>query len=92
LPTGTCKQLAGGADFVAFLDLGVIAENDRADFGLFEVEREAGDAVAEVQHLVEHRVGEAFDLGHAVADFADGADVLFGRRGLGARDLGFNFL
>jgi hypothetical protein len=72
--------------------LGVIAENDRADFGLFEVQRQAGDAVAEVQHLVEHRVGQAFDLGHAVADFADDADVLFGRRGLGARDLGFNFL
>ena len=64
--------------------LGVIAENDRADFGFFEVEREADDAVAEVEHLVEHRVGQAFDLGHAVADFADDADVLFGRRGLRA--------
>jgi hypothetical protein len=68
---GHLQQFAGGADFVAFLDFGVIAENDRADFGLFQVEREAGDAVAEIQHLVEHRVGEAFDLGHAVADFAD---------------------
>ena len=76
----------------AFLDPGVIAENDRADFGLFEVQRQADDAVAEVKHLVEHGVGEAFDLGHAVADFADDADVLFGRRGLGARDLGFDFL
>ena len=86
------QQFAGRADFRAFLDLGVIAENDRADFGFFEVEREAGDAVAEIEHLVEHRVGQAFDLGHAVADFADGADVLFGRRGFCARDLGFNFL
>ncbi len=72
--------------------LGVIAENDRADFGFFEVQREAGDAVAEIQHLVEHRVGQALDLGHAVADFADDADVLFCRRGLRAADLRFNFL
>src|ERR1035437_5275985 len=86
------QQLAGGADFGAFLDLGVIAKHNRADFSFFEVEREAGDAVAEVQHLVEHRVGEAFDLGHAVADFADGADVLFRGRGLDTGDLRFNFL
>ena len=67
--------------------LGVIAENDGADLGFLQVQRQAGDAVAEVQHLVEHRVGQAFDLGHAVADFADDADVLLGRRGLHAGDL-----
>ena len=47
---------------------------------------------AEIEHLVEHRVGQAFDLGHAVADFADDADVLLGDGGLGAGDLGFDFL
>ena len=51
-----------------------------ADFGFFEVQRQAGDAVAEVEHLVEHRIGQAFDLGHAVADFADDADILLRRR------------
>ena len=61
-------------------DLGVIAQNDRADFGFFEVQREADDAVAEIEHLVEHGVGQAFDLGHAVADFAHDADVLLARR------------
>ena len=86
------QQLAGGADFVAFLELGVIAENDDADLGLFEVQRQAGDAVAEVDHLVEHRVGQAFDLGDAIANLADDADVLLGRRRLRARDLRFNFL
>ena len=91
LPTGTCKQLAGRADFVAFLDLGVIAEDDRADFGFFEVEREADDAVGEFDHLVEHRVGQAFDVRDAVADFADDADVAFGRRGFQPRDLRFDF-
>ena len=86
------QQLAGGADLVALLELGVVAQNDDADFGLFEVQRQAGDAVAEVEHLVEHRVGQALDLGDAVADLADDADVLLGRRRLGACDLRFNFL
>ena len=70
----------------------VIAEDDRADFGFFEVQREADDAVAEVEHLVEHRVGQAFDLGHAVADFADDADVLLRDRRFDAGDLRFDFL
>ena len=86
------QKFSSRADFLAFFNLGVIAQNNRADFGFFEVEREAGDAVAEIQHLVEHRVGQAFDLRHAVADFADDADVLFGRRGLRTADLRFNFL
>ena len=86
------EQLAGGLDFLAFVDAEIIAEDDRADFGFFEVEREADDAVAEVEHLVEHRVGETFDLGHAVGDFADGADVLLRHRRLDAGDLGFDFL
>ena len=55
-------------------------------------EREADDAVAEVEHLVEHHVGEAFDLGHAVADFADDADVLLDRGRFHAGDLRFDFL
>ena len=79
-------------DLVAFFELGVIAQDDRADFGFFQVQRQAGDAVAEIEHLVEHRVGQAFDLGHAVADFADDADVLLGGRGFDAGDLRFNFL
>jgi hypothetical protein len=59
----------------------IVAEDDRSDLGLFQVEREACDAVAKVQHLIEHGVGEAFDFGDAVGNFADGADVLFaGRR------------
>ena len=47
---------------------------------------------AEVEHLVQHDVGETFDLGDAVADLADDADGLLGRRGLGAGDLRFDFL
>ena len=74
------QQLAGGADLVAFLDVGEVADDDGADFGFLEVERDADDAVGEFEHLVERGAGEAFDLGHAVGDFADGADVGSGRR------------
>ena len=70
------EELASGADFLPFLDAGVIAENNGADLGLFKVQRQAGDAVAEVEHFVKHGVGQALDLGDAVADFPHGADVL----------------
>ena len=86
------QQPPGRADFVAFLQLRVVAEDDDADLGLVEVQRQAGDAAAEVEHLVEHRVGETLDPGDAVADLADDADSLPGRRRFGARDLGFDFL
>jgi hypothetical protein len=48
--------------------------------------------VPEVQHLVEHRIGQAFHLGDAIADLADDSYILPCRRRLGVRDLGFNFL
>ena len=48
--------------------------------------------LAEVEHLVEHHVGQALDLGDAVADLADDAHGLPGSRGLRARDLRFDFL
>ena len=89
---GHREQLAGGLDFRAFANAEVIAEDDRADFGFFEVEREADDAVAEIQHLIGHTIGEAFDLGDAVRDFADDADVLLVHRRLDAADLRFDFL
>jgi len=78
--------------FIAFLHGGVLTENDRADLVFLEVQCQADRAVAEVEHLVEHRVGEAFDLGHAVGDFTDDADVLPGHGRLEAGDLRFDFL
>ena len=89
---GHLEQFASSANFAALRDLGVIAQNDRADLGFFKIQREADDAVAEVEHFIEHRVGQAFDFGHAVADLADGADVLLCRSGFDPRDLGFNLL
>ena len=56
------------------------------------LKREAGDAVAEIEHLVQHHVAQAFDARDAVADFADDADALLDDGGLGAGDLRFDVL
>ena len=63
-----------------------------ADFAFLEVEGHAGHAATEVDHLVEHDVGKAFDLGHAVADLANDAHVGFFDRGGDPGDLLFKFL
>ena len=47
---------------------------------------------SEVQHLVEHDVGEPFDAGDAIADFADDADVLLDGGGRGRGNLRLDFL
>ena len=65
---------AGALDDVAFLDLGVVAEQHRADAFLFQVQRDAEDAVRELEHLAGHRLFDAVDARDAVADRHDGAD------------------
>ena len=86
------EKLPGRADLVAFLKLRVVAEDDDADLGLVQVQCQTGDALAEVEHLVEHGIGQAFDLGDTVADLADDADALLAGRGFRASDLRFDFL
>jgi hypothetical protein len=91
LADGDLEQLAGGADLVALLDALELAEDDGANLGFLEVEGEADDAAGELEHLVERGAGKAFDLGHAVGDFAHGADVGLGDVGFEGDDLGFDF-
>jgi hypothetical protein len=86
------QQLSRGFDFVAFFEAGVVAEDDHTNLGLLEAERQARDAATEVEHLVQHHVTQAFDLGHAVADLTDDTDVLLDRRGFRARDLRLDVL
>ena len=86
------QQLAGRAHLLALGDARVITKDHRAHFGFFEVQRQAGHAAAKIQHLVHHRAGQAFDLGHTVTDLAHHTHVLACHIGLGTGDLGFNVL
>ena len=51
------------------------AEQRHADVVLFEVERDADDAVLELEPLERDAVLEAVDARDAVADLQDGADL-----------------
>ena len=89
---GHRQQLAGGLHLAALMETGVVTHDDGTDLGLFEVQGEADDAIAKVEHLVGHAVGKAFDLADTVGDFTDLANVLARHRSLGTSDLGLNFL
>ncbi len=65
---------AGGLDLVAFLDLLVVAQDDRADRLLLEVEGHAHHAAGELEQLRCQRARQTVDLGDAVADLDHGAD------------------
>ena len=67
------------ADFIAFLQHEVVAEDDGADVVFFEVQCEAGDLFAgfgrgDFEHLAGHRFLEAVNAGDSVFYFEDGPD------------------
>ena len=66
---------AGRLDRVAFLDRGGVAEDDRADRLLLEVEGHAHDPARELEHLGRQGAVEPVDLGDAVTDLDDRADA-----------------
>src|SRR5205823_6993867 len=72
------QEAAGCFRLIPFGDFGGVAEQNRTDFSLFEVKRNAVDPIWELDHLVEHYVAQAFDAGDAVAGFPHHADVAFG--------------
>ena len=88
---GNLKQFTRGLDFGAFFDVGVLTEDDGSDLGFLEVECQTGCSIAEIQHLIEHAIGQAFDFGHTVTDFSDNANVFLGDTLFGSRYLGFDF-
>ena len=75
LADGDRHDVAGAADGVALVDLLPLAEEHGGDVVLLEVQREAGDAVVELEHLERDAALEAVDAGDAVADLDDGADL-----------------
>ena len=74
-PTGTWKKLAGALDGVAFFDLVPVAEQHGADVVGFEVQREADDAVRQLEHFERHHVVEAVDARDAVGHRKHGSDL-----------------
>ena len=66
----------GRGDGHALLDVFGVAEHDRADRLLFEVQREAERAAFELEQLVHGRVGQAGDARDAVTDFEHPPDLL----------------
>ena len=77
LADGHGEQLPGGLDFVAFLELRDVAQDDATDFVFLKIEGDANGAAGELHHLVVHHGGQAVDFGDAVSDGADVAGVLF---------------
>ena len=84
---GDREDLAGAAHLLALADVLRAAEDDAADLADVEVERDAEDAVAEVQQLVGHRRVQALDARDAVTGVDDTTDLgLVGLVRLVARD------
>ena len=75
LADGHRRDVAGAPDRLALGDLLPLADERGADVVLFEVEREAGHAVVEVEHLERDAVVEAVDARDAVTDLQDRADL-----------------
>ncbi len=74
-----------------FSEFRVVPENHDANFGLVEIQCQAGNAITEVDHLVEHGIAQAFNLCDTVANLADDTHVLLGGRGLSTGDLRLDF-
>ena len=79
------EDAAGGRDRWPSSMWRHLAEHDRADRLLVEVERQAEGAVLELEQLVDRRVGQARHAGDAVAHLDDPADLGLGSVGLEAR-------
>src|SRR3546814_7329099 len=68
LADGNVDDRSGALNGVAFLDLGVAAEDHDADIVGFEVQCHALHAVGEFDHFTGLDIVEAVDAGDAVAD------------------------
>ncbi len=84
---GNGENFAGALDLFAFLQLGVITEDDRAHLILFKRESEAGDVVRKAEQLASHDFVEAVDAGNAVTKRGDGANLVDLDLGVVVRDL-----
>ena len=82
----------GPGDGIAFLDLGVVAQEHRAHVVGLEVEHEAEDAAGELEQLAGERLLEPVDAGDAVADLDHAPGFLEVDLGLEALELALDDL
>ena len=75
LADGDVEQAAGAPDGVALGDVLPLAEQHRADVVGLEVQRQAGDAVRQLEHLEGHAVLEAVQARDAVGHRQHRADL-----------------
>ena len=70
------QNLPGALDFVAFADLGVVAQKHSAYLVLFEAHGQPGDAMRKLQQLAGHDLVQAMNAGDAVAEGDHSADFI----------------
>src|SRR5262249_27368382 len=68
----------GALDGVAFFNLGVFAKQHGADFVLFQVQRDAENAVGKREHFASHDFFQAVNARNSVTDTDDRADFVDG--------------
>ncbi len=75
---GHRQHFAGALDLLALFDLLEVTQDHRADAVLVEVERDAEDPARELEQLLGHDRGQAFDVRDAVPGVDDGTDLFAG--------------
>ncbi len=75
---GHLEDPAGPPDLAALVQVQVVAEDDRADAVLFQVQGKAEDAGLELEHLHGHGAAHPVDARDAVAQLHDGPDLVHG--------------
>ena len=86
------RDALGARDGIAFLDLGIVAEEHRAHVVGFEVQHEPEDPARELEQLAGEGVLEAVDARDAVADLDDAPGFLEVDLGLVALQLALDDL
>ncbi len=70
------ENLAGALDLVAFVELGVVAQNHGADLVFFKLSASPAMPCGKAEQLAGHDLVEAVQAGDAVAERCDGPDLV----------------
>ena len=70
------QNLARALNFVAFANLGIVAQHHGADLIFFEAQGQPGNPVREAEQFAGHDLVEPVQAGDAVAEGCDGTDFV----------------